>query len=625
MRAPAANANAKGRSRASPLGVSAAAVLVLACANVKPPGQQGAAGSSAAGAAGVSPDGGAAGASGGPGDAGWGSGGGAGFIGPLGCQSACPDFPAAPLLDMGVNPDAPSMFSELAPSLPGPCITEPEDGALFPNNWLRPRIKWNASAPGTLHQIRIHSDKEANDLFAYTLQDQWTLPLAMWQGLAANVRDTPISVTVRALGGGSTTVSFTIAPVPAPGSIVYWATNPADHGAPKPTSSSLQGFAPGDEGTVTTLAVPDVQMQTRGQNNGLRAVTCIGCHNSTPDGESVGFLDNYPWSMAIAGVLPGRTGLLPTYVTPGGTDTIRQPGMGIFSFSKAHWAPGDRIVVSPYYLDMPCGQYRQTNPSVRLAWLDLEAPPVDNGCPVEGKHFGILARNGDARGAANPTWSHDGATIVYSSTTAGQDGRLATGTSDLFSVPYNAAPNASGMPRGKGGDATPLPGASDVGFEEYYPAFSPDDALVVFDRVPAGEIMYANPDAELYVVPAPGAASGSGPLTPTRLAANDPPACAGMPSPGVNNHWAKWAPNAELAPGTTKRYYWLIFSSNRYGTPPVVADDKSVVQVSQLYVTAIVVDGATTQTFPAIYLWNQSTATLNTTPAWDPFKIPLVP
>ena len=66
------------------------------------------------------------------------------------------------------------------------------------------------------------------------------------------------------------------------------------------------------------------------------------------------------------------------------------------------------------------------------AWFDLEAPAVDVGCPVkEGTHFGILARNGDTRGAANPTWSHDGTTIVYSSTTAGQDGRLATGPSDL--------------------------------------------------------------------------------------------------------------------------------------------------------------------------------------------------
>jgi hypothetical protein len=144
--------------------------------------------------------------------------------------------------------------------------------------------------------------------------------------------------------------------------------------------------------------------------------------------------------------------------------------------------------------------------------------------------------------------------------------------------------------------------------------------LVVFDRVPAGGVMYANPEAELFVVPAAGG-------TASRLAANDPPKCSGSASPGVNNHWAKWAPAPVLAPDGSRKYYWLIFSSNRYGTPPVLANDKTLVQVSQLYATAIVIDQTTRAltTYPAIYLWNQSAATLNTTPAWDPFKIPVVP
>jgi hypothetical protein len=609
---------ARQRRRASPLAAAAAAVLTVAC------GKAGVGGSGA----GAGTGGGAAGADAAAGmggvDAAGGAGGAGGTIVPTGCPGDCPDFQSSPLADVGVDKDAAAMmFGGLAPIGAGPCITEPEDGALYPNNWLRPRVKWKAATPGTLTEVRFHADKEHQDLVAYTTSTTWTMPRAVWQGLARNVQDAPVTVTVHPLGGGASTVTFTIAPVGAPGKVVFWSTNPADHGAPKPTSSSLQGFAPGDEGTVTALGVPDVQMQTRGQNNGLRAVTCIGCHNSTPDGDAVAFLDNYPWSMAIAGVNPGRTGLLPTYVTPGGADAIRQPGMGIFSFSPAHWRTHDRIIVSPYYLDMPCGQYKNTA-TARLAWLDVEAPAVDNGCPVEGKHFGVLARNGDTRGAANPTWSHDGKTIVYSSTDAGQDGRLAVGTTDLYSVPYNA-PESNGMamppPRGLGGDATPLRGAAELAFEEYYPAFSPDDALVVFDRVPAGSTMYADPLAELYVVPAAGAA------TATRLAANDPPVCSGMASPGVNNHWAKWAPVVARDPATKRRYYWLIFSSNRYGTPPVIAPaDKSVVQISQLYASAIVFDetAMTTTTYPAIYLWNQNPATLNTTPAWDPFDIPLV-
>jgi hypothetical protein len=319
-------------------------------------------------------------------------------------------------------------------------------------------------------------------------------------------------------------------------------------------------------------------------------------------------VDNYPWNIALVEIKPMRQGLFPDYLTPGGTDTIRQPGMGIFAFSRAHWQPRDRIIVSPYYLDAPCTPYDQKKDVVQLAWLDVEAPPATNGCPERGKHFDFIARNGDPRGAANPAWSHDGRTIVYSSTNANVDGRLGTGASDLYQVPYGDR---------RGGDATPLAGAADPGYEEYYPAFSPDDKLVVYDRVPAGGTMYANPKAELFVVPVDGDGEAF------RLPANDPPVCSGLASPGVNNHWAKWAPDVSVDGDRT--YYWLIFSSNRYGTPAVRAKDGSMVQVSQLYATAVVASPEGLQMYPAIYLWNQNPATLNTTPAWDAFQIPVVP
>ena len=98
-----------------------------------------------------------------------------------------------------------------------------------------------------------------------------------------------------------------------------------------------------------------------------------------------------------------------------------------------------------------------------------------------------------------------------------------------------------------------------------------------------------------------------------------------MKSPGVNNHWPKWAPDA-LASGP-RRYYWIIFSSNRYGLAPVTTSamgTTKIVQVSQLYITGVVVEGNTIETYGAIYLWNQPKTRLNTTPAWEVFHIPPV-
>lgn len=49
-----------------------------------------------------------------------------------------------------------------------------------------------------------------------------------------------------------------------------------------------------------------------------------------------------------------------------------------------------------------------------------------------------------------------------------------------------------------------------------------------------------------------------------------------------------------------------------------------VIAVSQLYVTAIVVDELGMSTYPAVYLWNQPQNRVNETPAWENFQIPAV-
>ncbi len=80
----------------------------------------------------------------------------------------------------------------------------------------------------------------------------------------------------------------------------------------------------------------------------------------------------------------------------------------------------------------------------------------------------------------------------------------------------------------------------------------------------------------------------------------------------MSNSWPKWAPGATTIGG--KKYYWLIFSSKRNpnGNP-------------QLYITGVVVDGASVETHGALYLWNQPEGENNHTPAWDFFDIPPPP
>jgi WD40-like Beta Propeller Repeat len=609
------------------LGLAAGAVAGGGCAGVKSNATAGSAGSTGSGRGGVIGTGGS----------------GATPIPP--CVGPCTDFPRDPYFDTGVSHDVTGMFG--SPSYTGgPCITEPEDGALFPNNWLRPRVRVPGST-GVL-KITIHADREANDLVAYTHGESWAMPKDVWTGLAYHVVDEDITVTVQTPAGGATSVKFQVAPVGAGGSMVFWAANPAAAGKTGVENmtqdmlvddSMLMGFTVGDESAVPTLKITDVKQQVALQNGLTQKSHCIGCHSGTPDGDYVAFVDAWPWGAAFAGIKPGTIGdALPGFVGGECTDwnnckspkTFAQyPWNGPMTFSPAHWSAygeaGDRIAIIATQIQditMPWGQGSPNWQAGRLAWVDLKstATTTTNGQtnPTRGTAFDYLPVLGDPHpAAAFPTWSHDGDSIVYVSVACPnpgqqngcgtQDGRLYKGAADLYEVPFgNRA----------GGTAMPVPGASTADAEEYYPAFSPDDRLIAYTRVPAGLEMFANPSAEMYVVPHQGGQA-------QKLAANNPPACSGKMSPGVNNHWPRWSP--DRASVGTRTFYWLIFSSNRYGLPPVTTSSNGqtkTVQVSQLYITAVVVDGSEILTkYPAIYLWNQPQSRLNTTPAWDNFHI----
>jgi hypothetical protein len=473
----------------------------------------------------------------------------------------------------------------------------------------------------------VHADIEANDLVVYTTGDYWIMDKAIWDGLRVHVHESDISVTVRAASGGVTTVKFQIASASAAGNIVFWAADPTALGnqdvkTVSPTSSFLRGFTVGDESVADTLKFTDVKQPSRDQSASIRTPTCIGCHSATPDSGFVAFVDNWPWNVVIAGVKPGMVGNQLPNLSVGGLAALQKPWAGPATFSTQNWQDGKRVMVttSAEQNELVPWSTDDKQPS-KLVWynLDSPAPPTVQtvGASMQpiaqlaAGNYGVIARNGDANGAAFPTWSHDGANIIYASTAGGNmDGYLQKGATDLYVVPYNG---------GGGGDAKPVPGASDKSYEEYYAAYAPDDSMVLFDRIASGGVMYANPAAEIYFVPL-GSAPGAG--TAVRLAANDPVACSGKTSPGVNNHFPKWAPQAQTSKAG-RTYYWVVYSSNRAGLPTQTSKyDGKAREISQLYLTAISLESGKYTTYKSIYLWWQAppkdpVTYTNTTPVWD--------
>jgi hypothetical protein len=525
----------------------------------------------------------------------------------------------------------------------GPCLFEPQDGALFPNNWLRPRFRMVAPANQSMYEIRVTAPNQANPLVVYTNNIVngyvvWTMPKDIWVNLAAHSRDMTIGVTVRSANSSGTVLmgsstSFTIAPAAASGKMVYWSTSGSTNGTPTGSETFLSGFAVGDESVVQVLtpaqvagySVPGMSpwLTYKQGDSETRPVSCIGCHTSTPDGAFISFNDFYPWGAVIVSGATGMQGAPPSFALAGGRGAAAQPWVGITTYSKLHWTSGDHIMVAPLGTNPANDGSADTDQRSGLAWFDLESPVTGMAAQpgatggTKGVAWDWIYPGASGQYAAAPAWAHTTDTILFTMTNKVVSGRLGSGTAHLATVPYAK----SGAPA-----PTPLPGdGSDTNFAQYYASYTGDDKLIAFNSVPAGvaavphaqmdgsstpwDGMYAQPAAEIFVMGGTG-----GPKT--RLKANDPATCEGQPKSGtINNSWPKWSPGVAVSGART--YYWLIFSSWREG-----ARYPNGSPIAQLYVTAVVIDEISTYTYPAIYLWNQPANYSNHTPAWDVFQIP---
>ena len=592
---------------------------------------------------GGSPTGGGTGGSLGPGNGGSHAGGAGGGSSPGACPGGCNDFGATAFGPDGTNTlpaGAMQAFAGTPASSGGPCLLEPQDGTLLPNNWLRPRFSWTATGSDDLYELHATAPNQMRDLVVYTDKTSWTMPKTMWLALAGHTQSMPITVTILSSHGGvvaaGSTAAFTIAPVGASGSLVYWSPTGSTNGGPGESGlTTLNGFAVGDEsvgqvlscGTVTNAPECDIKpanWQTVDTSFNPEPVQCIGCHTSTPDGNFISFNNFYPWGGVLASGQPDSLGVAPSFMGAGGYKAFAQPWLGITTYSSNHWANADHIAVVPIG-----SKSDDTDQQSGLAWIDLEnasaLPSGQNPITVlKGTAWNWIYPPTPGKYAAAPSWSHRPSNdfIVFTATSNVKSGRLGTGSAHLYQVPYSKTAPQS---------ATPIPGLDDATnpkYAQYYGTLSFDDAYIVYDQVDAKvaatthpdlnttdtsgtwDGMYMQPTAELYVTPTSG---GPG----IRLAANDPPSCPGQPVPKgmMNNTWARWSPEVSTYNGST--YYWLIFSSWRQGDK-----DASGEPVAQLFMTVIVKpDGGPLQTYPAVYLWNQPPKVSNFTPAWDDFKI----
>ena len=513
------------------------------------------------------------------------------------------DFPTTPIVDSTLPSNIDTQFGDPdAGSAAAPCVSEPANDAMIPKNWTPLFLEYAASG-ANVYEIRVTIDNQKNPAVVYTPNPTYAFDQTLWKLVEAHSAGHDVNLAVR--GGVLTnqvlssvtaeaTATVHIAPVDAPGSVVYWSST---------GGTAFRGFTVGDMTSKTVLTPATAGASSAGDGT----TTCISCHTSSPDGTYVIYTRDTASSRAID--VRSVVGANP----PSGSDVsasalalLGRDHQGAPILNANHYSASDAIALSILYDPAATGSQ-----NYELVWTDLHAPDASG--------FGVLARTGDPNvGIASATWSHDGKTVAYVSSTSAGEAVVSNGpTMDIYTVPYNGH---------AGGAASKLSGASDPNFHEFYPVYSPNDTLLAFNRTANAcdfsaadgptnthcENSYNQPAAEIYVVPAKGGSI-------QRLRANDPPSCTQLVSPGLTNAWPRWAPQAQ--PDGTYNYYWVVFSSKRRpatGLNP------------QLYVSAVVtkVSGGTETLYadyPAVYVLSQDATQNNHTPAWDNFDVQGIP
>lgn len=181
-------------------------------------------------------------------------------------------------------------------------------------------------------------------------------------------------------------------------------------------------------------------------------------------------------------------------------------------------------------------------PPINASYLALSPDGQQLAYASEGKDIYVLDIESGATvplaGASDPgivetmpAWSPDGSTIAFVRAQGEVRGYALAVPSDIYTVPAS------------GGVATLLPGAGNGGFN-YYPAYSPDGRWLAFTRHTTGSSTRADPQAEIFIVPAQGGEA-------RRLAAND--LSSGLPLAGASNSWPTWSPDSRFLAFNTKR------------------------------------------------------------------------
>jgi hypothetical protein len=456
------------------------------------------------------------------------------------------------------GPGAPACAS----SAPAITIAYPADGVLLPPNMNVISVQWTPFG-SAYKEFEVDFANAVTNVRVVTkcaTQTQDTeqppqpsggcellLDPTMWATIAnTNRGGDPVAVTVRGTTDGmcatssTGTVKISFGQEDLLGAIYYWKSTVSANGVGGQIWEKDFGNTTAAEVEVSGPALP---------------ATCNGCHALSRDGTRMVVYsdddDSDDEYGDVSGKLLDMTKAPPVLVTGGTAKNSGQP-------------PGFSTI-GPLATN-----YLTSNGLPNLIQAPANALTLWNG--QTGAFVSAVPLGAAGTRPTMPDWSADGTTVLYvlPSANAHWDGNTRNDDAHIFGGSLYTVANT-----GPGMFGSPSVFLQSSGENNYYPSFSPDGQLVVFDRVAQDTSVpsvdactgtpphmvcpndsFSNPAARMMVVPNKAAS------TPIDLeAANGSPAASPVP---LSNSWPKWSPFVQYY--RRDKVLWIAFSSTRdYG------------------------------------------------------------